>query len=177
MNRDLLKLSGLCLLVSFVCGGLIVSCGCASGPSPVLMTGEVTDRISLLRESPGWMGDENYAVLWASALPRLQDDFEAALFRSAGITRWDGRFDCNRMVGMWLGVAQAKFAASVWHSPTKANALALAEVWFRRDDTGTLHAIVQAKTSEGMVYWEPHPPGARLTLSEAEKKSIYFRKW
>lgn len=123
---------------------------------------------------PGWRGDAAYAVVSSSAIPGLYQSFRDVL-NAQGLVKWDSRFDCNRFAGLFIGVAQARYAAAAWHSETKAEALALAEVWYY-PDAGGYHAIVQARTERGDVFIEPQT-GKELNLTARELASVTLRKW
>lgn len=127
---------------------------------------------------PGFIGDESYARVRASAIPSMHEDFAATTHRQGLPARWDRRFDCNRFAALWIGLAQARYAVEQWHSKTAPQALALAEVWYRPDGAtpGTGHAIVAAVTDAGPLFIEPQT-GALVVLSAAEQHSIYFVRW
>jgi hypothetical protein len=156
-----LALAGVALLLGLT--------GCSKRET-TLTTGAVLSRYTL----PGARGSESYAVVRSDALPGLYAAFRDVLAKQ-GLVRWDSRFDCNAFATLYVGVAQARFAAAAWHSRTDAQALALAEVWYHRD-AGGHHAIVQAITEHGPVFIEPQT-GEAITLSEQEQRSITLRKW
>ncbi len=108
----------------------------------------------------------------------LHEEFERVVFKAGMPARWDRRFDCNRFAGLWIGLAQVRYAAEQWHSKTAPQALALAEVWYKPDyaPVGVGHAIVAAATEVGLVFFEPQT-GSLVTLSAAERASIYFVRW
>lgn len=127
---------------------------------------------------PGWIGDETYARVRTASIPSLHEDFLSAVSRQGISGRWDRKFDCNRFAGLWIGLAQARYAAEQWHSRTAPQALALGEVWYRPEGAppGVGHAIVSAVTERGLVFIEPQT-GALLTLTPAELGSRYFVRW
>jgi len=126
----------------------------------------------------GVRGDESYARVRSSAIPSLHEEFAAATHRAGMPARWDRKFDCNRFAGLWIGLAQVRYAVEQWHSSTAPQALALAEVWYRPDGApaNVGHAIVAAATEVGLLYVEPQT-GSLVTLSAAERASIYFVRW
>lgn len=127
---------------------------------------------------PGWIGDVSYARVRAAAIPSLHEDFAAATHRQGLPARWDRRFDCNRFAGLWIGLAQARYAVEQWHNKAAPQALALAEVWYRPEGAapGVGHAIVAAVTESGLVFIEPQT-GAVVTLTPGELASRYFVRW
>lgn len=133
-------------------------------------TGTVVQPAQLV----GFKGDAAYSVVRSDALPVIYQDFRDELSR-LGLVRWDVRFDCNKFATLYISVAQVKFAVLAWQSDTPAQSLALAEVWYVQS-TGGRHAIVEALTERGEVFIDPQN-GLELTLSTAEKDSIYLRKW
>lgn len=132
-----------------------------------LTTGRVLPASSM---SAGIVGDAAYAEVRQEALPALYADFRGTLSR-LGLVKWDPRFDCNRFASLYVAVAQTRYAVAAWHSPTDAQALALAEVWYRRQD-GTAHAIVQARTPAGDTYIEP-----QTGLAVPTPTGVFLRKW
>ncbi len=126
----------------------------------------------------GWTGDESYAKVKSAALFELHERFTETTFKLGLPARWDRKFDCNRFAGLWIGVAQVRYAAEQWHSKTAPQALALAEVWYYPDyaPAGVGHAIVAAVTEVGLLFFEPQT-GSIITLSAAERSKIYFVRW
>lgn len=170
--RDLLKLAAVCGLIAAVCLGGLFATGCGK-QERALSTGEVVANAQL---PSGFKGDAAYAVVRSDALPLLYENFRSVL-SSQGLVKWDARYDCNHFAALYVALSQTQYAVAAWHSETKAQTLALAEVWFLRGGSGNKgHAIVQARTELGDIYIEPQS-GARLTLTPAELRSIYLRKW
>lgn len=135
-----------------------------------------TGRVLTPSDLPGDLhGDTAYAEVRADALPLIYGDMQDAANR-LGVVRWDARWDCNGFAGLYIGTARVRYATAAWHLETPAQSLALAEVWYRRDDTGRMHAIVLAATDRGSRYVEPQT-GRVVTLSEAELKSRRLVKW
>ncbi len=127
---------------------------------------------------PGFIGDETYARVRLAAVPSMHDDFAATTHKQGMPARWDRKFDCNRFAALWIGLAQARYAAEQWHSSSAPQALALAEVWYSPDaaPAGVGHAIVAAVTDTGPLFIEPQN-GAIVHLSATERASIYFVRW
>lgn len=123
----------------------------------------------------GFAGDAVYAEVRAESLPGIYEEFRSTLSR-LGLVKWDSRFDCNRFATLYIGVAQALYGAAAWHSETPAQALALAEVWYRPDGSKTGHAIVEAVTDRGILHIEPQT-GKLLVLTDSELRSVRLRKW
>lgn len=163
------------LCITAVITVLLAAFGCQPKQQPIA-AGRVV--VNPAQSPADHVGDVGYVVIRAASLPSIQERFEAALFDlSGGIQKWDRKMDCNGFAGLWCGAARAILAGQLWHSSAPINAPAVAEVWYRPSGGNVGHAIVQAITDEGTVYWEPQPPGRRLKLSQAEIASIYFRKW
>lgn len=138
-----------------------------------LSTGTVLPAAAL--PITGFKGDTAYAVVQSTALPALYDNFRAVLSRQ-GLVKWDARYDCNHFASLYISLAQSSYTVATWHSETKAQTLALAEVWYRPGNGVGGHAIVAAMTERGLVYVEPQN-GRELTLSPAERASIFLCKW
>lgn len=153
-------------LVLGLAASVFLVAGC-SRQEHALTTGATVEARAL----PGtFHGDATYAIVRADALPALHENF-AAVLSNQGLVQWDSRYDCNHFAALWVSLAQARYAAAAWHSDTKAQTLALAEVWFYSASGG--HAIVAAVTDRGLVYLEPQtgreitlPPVARLALQK-----------
>lgn len=139
-----------------------------------LSTGEVIPASQL--PLAGFTPDTHYAVFRSSAMPGVYDDFRQVLFDQGRLTKWDSRFDCNHIASLYIAVAQAQYAGAAWHSSTKAQTLALGEVWYRIGGNGGGHAIVVAVTDSGQRFIEPQT-GRFVTLNQAEKDSIFFVRW
>lgn len=156
---------------------ILLLAGCARREE-ALSTGQTVASLSLptALKPYHWSGDAEYAVVRSTALPSIYGDFRSTL-SDLGLVKWDARFDCNRFATLYIGVAQARYAVAAWHSSTKAQALALAEVWYLQGGDATrAHAIVLAHTERGPVFVEPQT-GRELTLTPAEQRSIFLCKW
>lgn len=139
-----------------------------------LATGQVVAGPAL--PLPGFKGDTNYAVVQASALPALFDNFASVLSKQ-GLVKWDTRYDCNHFAALYVSLSQARFTVAAWHSTTPAQTLALAEFWYVPASAGGKgHAIVAAQTDQGLLFIEPQT-GRTITLSDAERRSAYLVKW
>lgn len=158
------------VLTLLACFALVCIAGCGKREA-ALATGAVIAGSTL----PGWKGDDAYAEVNSAALPELYAHFRGTL-SDHGLTKWDARFDCNHLADLYIAVAQARFAAAAWHASTGAQALALAVVWYRRDNGGR-HALVEARTELGVQYIDVTAGPAPVRLSPTEVASIYFRKW
>jgi hypothetical protein len=134
-------------------------------------TGKVFEGNAL----PGFKGDDAYAEVDIASLPKLHAEFASTL-SDLGLVKWDSKFDCNHLTDLYIAVNQAKYAVDNWHSETKAQALAMAVIWYIRDD-GVSHAIVELRTNKGTAYVDPQLGGHPVLLSQKEVNSIYFRKW
>lgn len=142
--------------------------GCSPGERR-LATDRVLPAADVQRELPGWVGDTHYAVVRQSAILEIDREFRDVLSRQ-GLVKWDGRFDCNRFASLWVNLAHTRYAVAAWHSRSPAQALALAEVWYRTDDGA--HAIVAALTEHGLTFIEP-----QTGHIVPRPTNIYFVKW
>lgn len=90
-----------------------------------------------------------------------------------GIVDWNERFDCNRFVGFCIGLAQAHYFRASFHRRNPGNALALGPIWYTRDNGRTRHALVQALTERGRVFFDPQN-GREVELTPTEQASAYL---
>lgn len=170
-RRDFRRLALRGLGAALIVGAVLAACWVLAGCSKAeqqLSTGKTIESAAL----PGWRGEAVYAEVNPACLPSLYDDFRAELSQR-GLVKWDARYDCNRFAAHYISKAQTRYAVAAWQSNTRAQALALAEVWYRLPDGGG-HAIVQACTPEGDIFIEPQT-GQRLPAPS--ESSIYLRKW
>lgn len=172
-------MSGLRLLpaVIFVCATFFMS-GCAvleggwqyAGDAT---TGRIYSPRDLQRECPGlYFGDLVYSEVDSKWLPHWYDLYKRRLFEM-GIVNWDVNFDCNRFADLYVSMAQACNSVRTFHSDAKTS-LAIGTVWYRREATGSLHAIVQVFTERGRLFVDPQT-GAELSLSQSERFSIFLQ--
>lgn len=119
-----------------------------------------------------FFGDELYAEVNSTWLRAFQRDYRAELFR-LGVVKWDARFNCQRFVELYVGLAQARYFHVAFHTWQPAGALAIGPVWYVRGD-GTGHAVVQAVTERGTLFIDPQS-GEEVELSAAERKGIFFQ--
>jgi hypothetical protein len=153
---------------------LTMAAAAVAAPKQRLATGRVLNPGEVLREVPGaLLGDSYYAEVNSASLPRLYRDFRAQL-SERGILRREDRFTCKHFAGLFAEMAQADFAREMHRSPSKARALAIGSIWYVRDDGAGPHAIVQALTERGRIYFEPQT-GREIALSPKEEASAYFR--
>jgi hypothetical protein len=162
---------------------VIATSGCASVPT----SSETTTRVSLhpstgrvifaddlQRMLPGLVvGNRLYAEVDSGWLRQWYARYRAELHH-LGIVRWDMRFDCNRFAAFYSGMAQAFFYSDAFHSRTPAQALALGPFWYRRDDDGGGHAIIQAVTERGRIFIDPQS-GVEVKLTGVELASAYLQ--
>lgn len=131
-----------------------------------------TGKVILAKDLPGWTPDTAYAEVNPECLPDLYANFRDVLSRQ-GLVKWDKKYDCNHFAALYVALAQARYTVAAWHSETDAQTLALAEVWYRTGpDSG--HAIVEAYTSEGIIFIEPQT-GQRIAGPSPDK--VILRKW
>lgn len=157
----------LCLLFTVYC---VTGC---SKREAALTNGDIRPPAQL---PSGFAGDTAYAVVRADALPALYENFSSVL-SSQGLVKWDGRYDCNHFAALYVALSQTKFTVAAWHSETKAQTLALCEVWYLQGgQPGKGHAVVGAMTESGMIYIEPQN-GQQVALTQSEINSVFLRKW
>lgn len=152
--------------------------GCdRSEPTPTARTSpEMWTGVTIPKERlPGFNGSESYAVIRRSALDEIRIISRSRLNRD-GLVGYDVRFDCNAIVDHYLTTAQTIIATDAWHSRLNAEAFALAAVWYWPDNSKRPHAIVQAETEDGTVYYDPQN-GNEVKMTESELRSVYLRKW
>lgn len=162
-------------------GGMLCGCATASWDTAGARAAKVspmTGRIFSDRELRGTMpgailGEAVYAEVNSEWLPQWYGTFRAQLFK-IGLTRWDSRFDCNRVADFYSNLAQAFFSLEMYHSGTPAQALALGPFWYVRADGKGTHAIVQAVTERGRVFIDPQT-GQEVKLSPLEEQSGYVQ--
>lgn len=171
-RNDALKWAVVLSFVGLVCLWVVFVTGCGKREA-ALTNGDIRTPAQL---PAGFAGDTAYAVVRSDALPALYDNFISVL-SSQGLVKWDSRYDCNHFAALYVALSQTKFAVAAWHSETKAQTLALCEVWYLQGGRpGQGHAIVGAYTERGMIYIEPQT-GQQVALTPAELNSIFLRKW
>lgn len=138
-----------------------------AGPR-IVQAAELTEAFGVV-----YTGDVTYSQVASATLPGYYETFRAALF-AEGVTKWDGRFDCNHFASYYVAKAQAAYYLATFHSRTPAQTLALGTYWYRPGGAGAGHAIVAALTERGPVYIEPQT-GAELRLTPAEQASAWLK--
>ena len=164
------------LALIFLAALFFIIAGCFGGCSKreqAMTTGAVVQAAEL--PLPGFKGDTAYAVVRSEALPALYANFRDVLNKQ-GLVKWDSRYDCNHFASLYISLAQASYTVAAWHSETKAQTLALAEVWYLPNGPPAGHAIVAALTERGLVFIEPQT-GREIQLTAAQRRSIYLCKW
>ena len=159
----------------------LAASGCAKRESVRIDTGStipaamVEPRFSNQRiGGRAFTPDVSYSVVNSAWLAGFWEDWKADLF-DKGVTKWEGRFDCNKFAASFCAAAQLEFYRDKFHSWTAGQALAVGEVWYYAAGRGP-HAIVAAITERGVVYIEPQT-GKELRLTQAEESSIYFKRF
>lgn len=165
-------ITGLLLLAIF--WSLFILAGCQDTASPNYSTG-IPILPAVLSVQPAVYSDTSYTLVDSSKLAAMQDDFNSVLSRE-GLVRWDERFRCAHFADLFIGLAQARNAVQQFQSSSPGHALALAVFWYRPAGSTTGHAIVEADTERGQVFWEPQT-GQELHLSQAEISSRFFAKY
>lgn len=134
-----------------------------------------TGRIVLSDEISGWKADSIYSEINSAWLHQFYGPWKSALFKRVG--KGGERFDCNRYAALFCAEVQVSFFVETFHLAGAGQAAAIGEVWYwRNGDRTTAHALVMAVTERGRVYFEPQN-GKEVTLSTAEKNSIYFQRF
>ena len=121
------------------------------------------------------LADKCYARVNSAWLSGFYDDFRNVLFRE-GVTKWDGRFDCDDFARLYVGLANLRFHTSTFHEMTPAESLAVGEFWFCCWDTGATHAVVVAFTERGRIFIEPQS-GKEIDLKTSEVMTAHMVKF
>lgn len=185
-RRALLRLLSRLGIGAPVWWAMFAATGCATGdvagpalhserrPAAAPATGRVFTRVEMqVRTSSRYFGDEAYAEVNSAWLKPFYARFRSELSR-LGIVKWDERFDCNRFVELYTGLAQADFYRCNFHSDTKARALALGPYWYVRANGKGSHAVVQILTERGRIFVDPQT-GAEVNLTPQETRVAYFQ--
>jgi hypothetical protein len=138
-----------------------------------ITTGRVYSLMELRQRIPSmYFGDDSYAEVNSAWLQKWYHEYRSQLSR-VGIVNWNERFDCNRFVEFYTGLAQAYYFRESFHRQSPAHALALGPIWYTRDNGRTRHALVQAITERGRVFFDPQN-GREVELTPAEQASAYL---
>jgi hypothetical protein len=170
-----MKFSRFNVIAALFLGVAIFIGGCAKKDASPLSTGQVVQNPAIDTQLFGYVGDGPYAIVKADALPDYYQSFRKRLFDD-GVVKWDERFDCNHFVSYYVALAQTQFYLKNWGATTPAQTLAMAEVWYRPGGGKKGHAIVAAQTDRGLLFIEPQT-GRTVTLSPAERQSVFLVKW
>lgn len=119
-----------------------------------------------------FFGDDSYAEVNSAWLHKWYGEYRSQLSR-VGIVNWNARFDCNRFVDFYTGLAQAYYFCESFHDAKPAQALALGPIWYVRDDGRSRHALVQALTERGRIFFDPQN-GREVELTPKEQASAYL---
>lgn len=94
------------------------------------------------------------------------------------ISGWESKFNCVHITSLYVELAQLKFASKNFSYASKAEALAIGEIWYHPDKfkEGLDHAIVAVYTNKGLLFIEPQT-GNEMKLSDTEMKSIKYLSW
>jgi hypothetical protein len=172
--KPLPKLILTCLALALICAWAFFVNACSKREAQ-LSTGEVLAAAQVQQILPGFAGDTAYATVRSEGLPVLYQNFRDVLNKQ-GLVHWDSRYDCNHFAALFVALSQAKYTVAAWHGNTKAQTLALAEVWYRPGAGAGGHAIVAAVTERGLLFLEPQT-GKEIPLTAAERRTIYLCKW
>jgi hypothetical protein len=147
-------------------------------PSAEIDTPMTTGRIYTLNEvreriPSMFFGDDSYAEVNSAWLPKWYGEYRAQLSR-VGIVDWNERFDCNRFVEFYTGLAQAYYFRQSFHERKPAHALALGPIWYVRENSSNRHALIQALTERGRVFFDPQN-GREVHLTPTEQASAYLQ--
>ena len=173
MTRQQNLVTAIAFAALAVCALLMLLFGCGKQVGKI-STGAVVTPAELLSMLPGSCGSPSYAVVQSSALPEFEADLQSRL-SEIGVVGWQKRSDCKEFARGYIFFAQSRFASAAFYSFAPPPTLALAEVWYHRSD-GKGHAVVAAITENGLQFIEPQT-GAVVTLSSAERASVYFCRW
>jgi hypothetical protein len=158
--------------------------GCASTPgplraasgelSPPITTGRVYSLQEVRDQIPSmFFGDDTYAEVNSRWLFTWYGEYRAQLAR-VGVVNWDTRFDCNRFVDFYTSLAQAYFYRETFHQANAARALAIGPLWYVREGGRARHAVVQALTERGRIFFDPQT-GREVQLTPTERSSAYLQ--
>jgi hypothetical protein len=158
--------------------------GCAASPGPLtassgemapsITTGRVYTLEQVREQIPSmFFGDDTYAEVNSEWLFKWYAEYRAQLAR-VGVVNWDVRFDCNRFVDFYASLAQAYFYRESFHRGDAARALALGPIWYVRENGRSRHALVQALTERGRVFFDPQT-GHEVQLTPTERSSAYLQ--
>ena len=120
--------------------------------------------------------NKTYAIVDTSALYYIYSDFWKIMHDY--INGWEPKFNCIHITSLYVEAAQLKFASKNFSYTSKAEALAIGEVWYHPDkfNEGMDHAIVIVYTNKGLLFIEPQT-GNEIKLSDTEMKSIKYLSW
>jgi len=144
--------------------------GCAKQDTPATVHPVIPRSAVSVVVPSAITGDRSYAVVDSAWLKSYYTTFRAELFR-LGVTKWDGRFDCNHFASFYTSLAQTKFYADNFQSWTSAQSLAVGTFWYV--SARGPHAIVVAITERGVVFIEPQT-GQEITLTPGERQSAFL---
>lgn len=151
---------------------VLLNASCSKAPEIPQATAKVYSAAEIGLLVPGaTCGDSAYAEVNSAWLHAYYDEFLAEIFKH-GVTKWDGRFDCNHFANYYAALAQTKFYLANFHSSTKARSLAVGSYWYV-SKAGS-HAVVFALTERGVIWIEPQT-GSELVLSPAEQASAFLK--
>lgn len=174
--RTVLTLA-LAVLVLWLAGCTLVPSplAAASGESaPAITTGRVYTLAQVREQIPSmFFGDDSYAEVNSVWLTSWYGEYREQLAR-VGVVKWDQRFDCNRFVEFYASLAQAYYYRLSFHDPRPARALALGPIWYVRERGRSRHALVQALTERGRVFFDPQT-GREVQLTPTERSSAYLQ--
>lgn len=173
-HQQRVALDGLCKTLFFLLLGLVLFIlgGCQKSAEVPQSTAIVYDASAVQGMVPGVIcGDAAYAQVNSAWLKRYYEQFRAEIFRQ-GVTKWDGRFDCNHFAGYYVALAQTKFYLANFHSWTKAQSLAVGSYWYV--SARGPHAVIFALTERGIIFIEPQN-GKEITLSRVEHQTAFLR--
>lgn len=146
-------------------------------PTAEMDTPITTGRVYTLSEVRAriptmFFGDDSYAEVNSVWLHKWYHEYRSQLSR-VGIVDWNERFDCNRFVEFYTGLAQAYYFRESFHDRNPGHALALGPIWYVRDHGRSRHALVQALTERGRVFFDPQN-GREVQLTPTEQASAYL---
>lgn len=175
-----MKAVRLTLIATLILGVFFFFAGCGKRDTTPIGTGKVLQFSDVVQAVPQgalpFTPDKGYEVVRSDWLPGFYERWREDIF-AKGVTKWEGRFDCNKFASAYVAAAQLEYYRDRFHSWTPSQALAVGEVWYQASShVRGPHAIVCAITERGPLFIEPQT-GAVLTLSAAERSSIFFKRF
>lgn len=166
------------LICVLSCTLLFFGCSKIEKPKENIATKDKINNVFLIdfgKPKLTFKGSGEYTIVNSKGLKENFDRMEKVMF-FLGMVKYDKKFDCNFFASLYISVAQITYLVETWHFGSNADGLALAEIWYKPDNSKNRHAIVAVLTEIGLIFIEPQT-GKRIFLTDTEKDSIFFIKW